>query len=1015
MSDLLNNIYLPDFEKREVRESDAYKLFQDNKMDTSILEGYEQKANLSPVILEDFDGFINQGGTKEDWIAKHATPEVQKEFFSNVADFIVDTGKDTVLSLATAVINGADVATNLAPLFAKALDKMPLVTGMPNGFMTADNEKQIYDTATNVSNNLGKAREYLNEFKKDDNFVSQLVGVMSQDLLYSMPIYNSLKKAGVPKYPAFFISGGIGGAIGIEDKIMGNESTFAQEFFEKDIVGLKNLIGILPNTPEEFIADEVVQALEYGAFSTAIPGIIDAFKFMKRYIPAMTATTAGTTALTIDNEAEGNPLKAIVNAVSKVPVFKSAVKTAVETKITKGAGEQIYNTIKNTPGVKENELKWIGLEGFLKDKKNVTQQEILEFIEANRLDVNERKFGNFVDTPEKLKSKSLVDYSDKEIRKIQDNIYEEIEKTNHEGLRYVSDHLDYLREAKHKRIDNFKIKKTQYAEGIDAPDITDQNYNFGSFMNEYNLYGAVNGLDDDMSGAIGQYYFDTTFGDHYLIHAIKSKSTKNLLTDNMEKQLYDNFSSETTLPEQTIKNSDTHNGFHVQSDEFENFKKYLDNNGAYISNHIRYEIPKDQRVAVFNEMNIRSNEEMYATFGDGGDDLMEALGQFTDTAFMPKSQYDQYTSAGGENYSELVLTLSKGGDNVGGNFPLETNVTKQGKIEDFGIKSSPHFGASGEIAHVRFKTRTLTNGKKVLAVEEMQSDLVQSAKQRNIATLDNAKAETEQAMSLRQTEENNFKNITDADIEAAIKETPPDDLIKDFPFKNTWYEMTIKRLIRYAADNGFDAISIPKASVIQDRYNLTKRVDNFNIRYFDDMRKEVGLMARDQNGVTQIDEIYTFDRIEKEFGKDVLNKVIKKGPAIDDDAKKIVADYKSIINETDEYPNIKLDKKIEIGGEGKSNLYNKGIPSFIKKYGKKWNAKVYDDEVDTGLQLVNEGIASTSKIPVTVLELTSEMKNSVQQTSQPLFELFGGIGLSTWGAKAVSDNMKNNIISQTTN
>jgi len=43
------------------------------------------------------------------------------------------------------------------------------------------------------------------------------------------------------------------------------------------------------------------------------------------------------------------------------------------------------------------------------------------------------------------------------------------------------------------------------------------------------------------------------------------------------------------------------------------------------------------------------------------------------------------------------------------------------------------------------------------------------------------------------------------------------------------------------------------------------------------------------------------------------------------------------------------------------------------------------------------------------------MKNSVQQTSQPLFELFGGIGLSTWGAKAVSDNMKNNIISQTTN
>jgi len=54
-------------------------------------------------------------------------------------------------------------------------------------------------------------------------------------------------------------------------------------------------------------------------------------------------------------------------------------------------------------------------------------------------------------------------------------------------------------------------------------------------------------------------------------------------------------------------------------------------------------------------------------------------------------------------------------------------------------------------------------------------------------------------------------------------------------------------------------------------------------------------------------------------------------------------------------------------------------------------------------------------MPVTILEITPEMKQSVQTTSQPLFELFGGVSLSTWGAKAVSDSMKNNTISQTTN
>jgi hypothetical protein len=227
-------------------------------------------------------------------------------------------------------------------------------------FLNEATEKQVYDFANNVSNNLGEARDYLNEFKKDDNFASQLIGVMSQDLLYSIPIYNKLRAAGIPKYPAFFISGGFGGAIGIEQKIMGAESTFSQEFFAKDIIELKNLIGIIPNTPEDKIADEVIQALEYGAFSAAIPGIIDAFKFMKRYVPAMTATTGATIGMTADNEAEGSPIKTIVNAVNKVPMFKSAVVDAADKIPTVASGEQIFNTIKNTPGVKESELEMDG-------------------------------------------------------------------------------------------------------------------------------------------------------------------------------------------------------------------------------------------------------------------------------------------------------------------------------------------------------------------------------------------------------------------------------------------------------------------------------------------------------------------------------------------------------------------------------------------------------------------------------------------------------------------------------
>ena len=214
---------------------------------------------------------------------------------------------------------------------------------------------------------------------------------MGQDLMYSIPIYNKLKSVGVPTIPAFVISGGVGGAIGIEKKLKftGNDqeqynSTFTQDFFGRDIAEFKRLIGILPNTPYDEIADEVVQSLEYGAFSYAIPKVIQGLQFMKKNIPYF---AGGTAALTLSgDEAEASPIKAIANAV-----FKSTAKEAVEQKITKGSGSQIFNTIKNTPGVKESELKWIGLEVFLKIK-NVTQKEVLDFIEANRIDINEVVF-----------------------------------------------------------------------------------------------------------------------------------------------------------------------------------------------------------------------------------------------------------------------------------------------------------------------------------------------------------------------------------------------------------------------------------------------------------------------------------------------------------------------------------------------------------------------------------------------------------------------------------------------
>ena len=101
---------------------------------------------------------------------------------------------------------------------------------------------------------------------------------------------------------------------------------------------------------------------------------------------------------------------------------------------------------------------------------------------------------------------------------------------------------------------------------------------------------------------------------------------------------------------------------------------------------------------------IRSNEEMYYQNSGDMDSISEALDEYVGgSAARPK--YEQYTEPGGEAYSELVFTLSKGGENVGGNFPIETPITKRASTYELDLRASPHFNVSGEIAHVRFKSR----------------------------------------------------------------------------------------------------------------------------------------------------------------------------------------------------------------------------------------------------------------------------------------------------------------------
>lgn len=72
-------------------------------------------------------------------------------------------------------------------------------------------------------------------------------------------------------------------------------------------------------------------------------------------------------------------------------MFYSALTRAGENaKMTKGSAAQWYGALKNTPGVKQEELDWSGVKEWLGDRKSVTKDEVTEYLRANELRVDEQ-------------------------------------------------------------------------------------------------------------------------------------------------------------------------------------------------------------------------------------------------------------------------------------------------------------------------------------------------------------------------------------------------------------------------------------------------------------------------------------------------------------------------------------------------------------------------------------------------------------------------------------------------
>lgn len=304
--------------------------------------------------------------------------------------------------------------------------------------------------------------------------------------------------------------------------------------------------------------------------------------------------------------------------------------------------------------------------------------------------------------------------------------------------------------------------------------------------------------------------------------------------------------------------------------------------------------------------------------------------------------HEQYTLPGGKNYREILLQHPQGGFK--------------------GVSS--HFGGAPNIlASVRAKDRIGPNGEKILHIEELQSDWHQQGREKGYASPESAgqikaaeRAHRELKKQLEEAKQNavyaeaglndpKTKRLLDLNpevrqrLEAAkirhndtIMELMPQvmraeaahqdllhqskNTVPDAPFKKSWHEMALKKMIHHAAENGYDSIAITPGAEQADRYSLTRHIGSMSYQP-DDQH----FHAFDPKGDIAIREYGASpERVSKLVGKELTQKLL-------------TAPKQNGIH-------ILQGDDMKFGGEGMKGFYDKIVPNFLNQFGKKYGAKV---------------------------------------------------------------------------
>jgi hypothetical protein len=323
---------------------------------------------------------------------------------------------------------------------------------------------------------------------------------------------------------------------------------------------------------------------------------------------------------------------------------------------------------------------------------------------------------------------------------------------------------------------------------------------------------------------------------------------------------------------------------------------------------------------------------------------------------------------------------------------------------------------AAQFSHAKkFKNVDTTGAtQKVLHVEEIQSDWHQKAREirkKEIERVMKSEGITKKDALARLPENYGYNNLTpdeSVELQALLKrekeesglpakdlnrarelETRMADVVPDAPFKNNWHELAMKRLLNYAAENGYDKIAITPGAEQARRYDLSRYINE--ISYGKNPDGTYSLTAIDKDGKPAISKSnLSQSELEETVGKDMAKKIVD--------------------NQGTEYPvgSVSEGKRaltgldLQVGGEGKQTIYDKMIPNYLNEFGKKYNVQVSPFDIEQPSANFDATEVIMQNMPLHGFDITPQMREEINTQGLPMFS--GGGKVKRGGRVHVSQN-----------